>query len=69
MKPSLAARSRIIAFSAAERVFSMAIELFGGNGIVRGYPVEKLMRDAKVSQIYEGTSNMQKQTIEKLLLS
>ena len=64
-----AAIAKLYASRAAERISSMAIELYGGNGVVREYPVEKLMRDAKVCQIYEGTSNMQRQTIAKLLLS
>ena len=42
--------------------------LFGGYGFVKDYPVEKLYRDAKIGQIYEGTSNMQLQTIAKELL-
>jgi alkylation response protein AidB-like acyl-CoA dehydrogenase len=43
--------------------------MFGGYGFVKDYPVEKLYRDAKIGKIYEGTSNMQLQTIGKLLLS
>ncbi len=46
-----------------------AVEIFGGYGFVKDYPVEKLYRDAKIGKIYEGTSNMQLQTIGKLLLS
>ena len=46
----------------------MAINLFGGNGFVKEYPVEKLYRDAKIGQIYEGTSNMQLMTIAKEML-
>jgi alkylation response protein AidB-like acyl-CoA dehydrogenase len=52
----------------AERVTSIAVQLYGGYGYVKDYPVEKLYRDAKIGQIYEGTSNMQLQTIAKLLL-
>ena len=52
----------------AERVSSMAIDLFGGNGYVKEYPVEKYYRDAKIGKIYEGTTNMQLSTIAKLLL-
>ena len=52
----------------AERVSSMAIDLFGGNGYVKEYPVEKFYRDAKIGKIYEGTTNMQLSTIAKLLL-
>jgi alkylation response protein AidB-like acyl-CoA dehydrogenase len=51
----------------AERVASMAINLYGGNGFVKEYPVEKLYRDAKIGQIYEGTSNLQLVTIAKTL--
>jgi butyryl-CoA dehydrogenase len=46
----------------------MAINLFGGNGFVKEYPVEKLYRDAKIGQIYEGTTNMQLMTIAKNIL-
>ena len=46
---------------------SLAVNLFGGNGFVKDYPVEKLYRDAKIGQIYEGTSNLQLQTIAKQL--
>ena len=50
-------------------VASMAVNLFGGNGFVKEYPVEKLYRDAKIGQIYEGTSNMQLMTIAKNLMA
>ncbi len=53
----------------AERVSSKAIELFGGYGYVKDYPVEKFWRDSKIGAIYEGTSNMQLQTIAKLITS
>ena len=53
----------------AERVASLAVNLFGGYGFVKDYPVEKLYRDAKIGQIYEGTTNLQLQTIAKALLS
>jgi len=53
----------------AERVASKAVEVFGGYGFVKDYPVEKLYRDAKIGSIYEGTSNMQLATIGKLVLS
>jgi len=52
----------------AERTASMAVNLFGGNGFVKEYPVEKLYRDAKIGQIYEGTTNMQLGTIAKNIL-
>lgn len=63
-----AAMCKIVASESAESVTSMAINLFGGYGFVKDYPVEKLYRDAKIGQIYEGTSNMQLQTIAKGLL-
>ena len=50
-------------------VSSTAIELFGGYGYVKDYPVEKYWRDSKIGAIYEGTSNMQLQTIAKLITS
>lgn len=52
----------------AEQVASTALELFGGYGFVKDYPVEKLYRDAKIGRIYEGTSNMQLATIAKQIL-
>jgi len=63
-----AAMCKIYASEVAERVASLAVNLFGGNGFVKEYPVEKLYRDAKIGQIYEGTSNLQLQTIAKQLL-
>ena len=63
-----AAMCKIVSSEAAERVTSMAVNLYGGYGFVKDYPVEKLYRDAKIGQIYEGTSNMQLQTIAKGLL-
>jgi alkylation response protein AidB-like acyl-CoA dehydrogenase len=70
-KPFLqeAAMCKLFASEVAERVASLAVNLFGGNGFVKDYPVEKLFRDAKIGQIYEGTSNLQLQTIAKQLLS
>jgi alkylation response protein AidB-like acyl-CoA dehydrogenase len=69
-KPFLteAAICKILSSEVAERVASLAVNLFGGNGFVKEYPVEKLYRDAKIGQIYEGTSNLQLQTIAKQLL-
>ena len=63
-----AAICKIFSSEVAERVASLAVNLFGGNGFVKDYPVEKLFRDAKIGQIYEGTSNLQLQTIAKQLL-
>jgi alkylation response protein AidB-like acyl-CoA dehydrogenase len=64
-----AAMCKLYASEVAERVASLAVNLFGGNGFVKDFPVEKLFRDAKIGQIYEGTSNLQLQTIAKQLLS
>jgi alkylation response protein AidB-like acyl-CoA dehydrogenase len=64
-----AAMCKLFSSEVAERVTSLAVNLFGGYGFVKDYPVEKLYRDAKIGQIYEGTSNLQLQTIAKQLLS
>jgi len=63
-----AAICKIFSSEVAERVASLAVNLFGGYGFVKDYPVEKLYRDAKIGQIYEGTSNLQLQTIAKQIL-
>ena len=63
-----AAMCKLFASEVAERVTSLAINLFGGYGFVKDYPVEKLYRDAKIGQIYEGTSNLQLQTIAKRVI-
>ena len=63
-----AAMCKVFSSDAAEHVTSLAVQLFGGYGYVKDYPVEKLYRDAKIGQIYEGTSNMQLQTIAKQIL-
>src|SRR5215471_3451364 len=63
-----AAMTKLFASQVAERVASLAVEIHGGNGFTKEYPVEKYYRDAKIGKIYEGTSNMQLQTIAKLLL-
>ena len=52
----------------AERVASVCVEVYGGYGFTRDYPAEKFFRDAKIGKIYEGTSNMQLQTIAKLVM-
>jgi len=69
-KPFLAeaAMCKLFASEAAERIASLAINLYGGYGFVKDYPVEKLYRDAKIGQIYEGTSNLQLQTIAKQII-
>jgi alkylation response protein AidB-like acyl-CoA dehydrogenase len=63
-----AAMCKLFSSEVAERVTSLAVNLFGGYGFVKEYPVEKLYRDAKIGQIYEGTSNLQLQTIAKQIL-
>lgn len=63
-----AAMSKYVASQVAERVASLAVEVFGGSGFVKDYPVEKFYRDAKIGKIYEGTSFMQLATIAKLVL-
>lgn len=63
-----AAMAKLFASQAAERITSRAVDLFGGNGFTKEYPVEKFWRDAKIGQIYEGTTNMQLQTIAKIEL-
>jgi alkylation response protein AidB-like acyl-CoA dehydrogenase len=63
-----AAMCKYFASQVAERVASLAVEVFGGAGFVKDYPVEKLYRDAKIGKIYEGTSFMQLATIAKLVL-
>jgi len=64
-----AAMCKLFASEMAERVTSLAVNLYGGYGFVKDYPVEKLYRDAKIGQIYEGTSNLQLQTIAKQILT
>ncbi len=64
-----AAMAKYFASQTAERVASLAVEIYGGSGFVKDYPVEKYYRDAKIGKIYEGTSNMQLATIAKLLLN
>ncbi len=63
-----AAMAKLTSSRVAERVASKAIELYGGYGYVKDYPVEKFWRDSKIGAIYEGTSNMQLQTIAKLII-
>jgi alkylation response protein AidB-like acyl-CoA dehydrogenase len=62
-----AAMCKLFASEVAERTASLAVNLYGGYGFVKDYPVEKLYRDAKIGQIYEGTSNLQLQTIARQL--
>ena len=63
-----AAMAKLFSSRAAERITSKAIEMYGGYGYVKDYPVEKFWRDSKIGAIYEGTSNMQLQTIAKLII-
>lgn len=64
-----AAIAKLYSSRCAEAVASKAIELFGGYGYVKDYPVEKFWRDSKIGAIYEGTSNMQLQTVAKLIMA
>jgi len=64
-----AAMAKLHSSRMAQKVASLAIDLYGGYGFTREYPVEKLYRDSKIGTIYEGTTNMQLQTIAKALLS
>lgn len=63
-----AAMTKLFTSQVAERVASLSLEIFGGVGFTKDYPAEKYFRDAKIGKIYEGTSNMQLQTIAKLVL-
>ncbi len=63
-----AAMAKLYASEVAERTASLAVEVLGGSGFVKDYPVEKLYRDAKIGKIYEGTSFMQLATIAKLTI-
>jgi alkylation response protein AidB-like acyl-CoA dehydrogenase len=63
-----AAMAKYLSSTMAEHVTSLSLELFGGYGYTREYPVEKFYRDAKIGKIYEGTSNMQLQTIARQIL-
>ncbi len=63
-----AAMTKLFASQVAERVTSLAIEIYGGYGFTKDYPVEKYWRDSKIGKIYEGTSNMQLATIAKLVM-
>ena len=64
-----AAMAKLFSSQVAEEVTSLAVQLFGGNGYTKEYPVEKFWRDSKVGQIYEGTSNMQLATIAKTIVT
>ena len=64
-----AAMTKLYTSQVAERVTSLAVEIYGGAGFTKDYPVEKFFRDAKIGKIYEGTSNMQLGTIAKIILA
>ncbi len=64
-----AAMAKLFSSEVAEKVASQCLELLGGYGFIKEYPLEKFYRDSKIGKIYEGTSHMQKQTISKFLLS
>src|SRR6267142_2178224 len=70
-KPFLreAAMAKLFSSEVCEKVTSLAVQLYGGNGYTKEYPVEKFWRDSKVGQIYEGTSNMQLATIAKSIIA
>jgi butyryl-CoA dehydrogenase/short/branched chain acyl-CoA dehydrogenase len=63
-----AAMTKLFTSQVAEHVTSQVVELYGGYGYTKDYPAEKYYRDAKIGKIYEGTSNMQLQTIAKIIL-
>src|SRR4051812_2607264 len=64
-----AAMTKLFASQVAERVTSLSVEIYGGYGFTKDYPVEKYWRDAKIGKIYEGTSNMQLATIAKMVMA
>jgi alkylation response protein AidB-like acyl-CoA dehydrogenase len=64
-----AAMAKLLSSQVAQKVASAMIDLYGGNGFTKEYPVEKYYRDSKIGTVYEGTTNMQLQTIAKILLS
>jgi alkylation response protein AidB-like acyl-CoA dehydrogenase len=63
-----AAMAKLYTSQVAEHVTSQVVELYGGYGYTKDYPAEKYYRDAKIGKIYEGTSNMQLNTIAKIIL-
>ena len=63
-----AAMTKLFASQVAERVASLCVEIYGGYGFTKDYPVEKFFRDSKIGKIYEGTSNMQLATIAKMVI-
>jgi alkylation response protein AidB-like acyl-CoA dehydrogenase len=63
----MAAMAKLFASEASVWVTNQAVQIFGGYGYMRDYPVERLMRDAKVTEIYEGTSEIQRIVIGREL--
>ncbi len=63
------AMSKLFAGDTAMEVTTEAVQVFGGYGYTKEYPVERYMRDAKITQIYEGTNEVQRLVISKMLLS
>lgn len=64
-----AAMAKLMSSQVAQTVSSAVIDIFGGNGFTKEYPVEKFYRDSKIGTVYEGTTNMQLQTIAKMILA
>jgi butyryl-CoA dehydrogenase len=64
----ISAMSKVFATDTAMRVATDAVQLFGGYGYCRDYPIEKYMRDAKITQIYEGTNQIQRMVIGRALI-
>jgi len=62
------AMSKCFASDVAMRVTTDAVQVFGGSGYMRDYPIEKFMRDAKITQIYEGTNQIQREEISRILI-
>ena len=67
--PIVSSYAKAFGADAAMQTTIDAVQIFGGNGYTKEYPVEKLMRDAKVLQIYEGTSQIQRLVIARALLA
>jgi alkylation response protein AidB-like acyl-CoA dehydrogenase len=65
---TLAAMAKLMASDAAMRVTTDAVQILGGCGYINAFPVERMMRDAKITQIYEGTNQVQRVVISKHLL-
>ena len=69
VSPALSAMAKCFASDVAMRVATDAVQVFGGYGFLKGYPVERLMRDAKITQIYEGTNQIMRVIIARELLA